>query len=379
MKNILLLYEALNPSVRLCAYEQLMYLSSIGKIKFDYCEFKKVSEEICLRCDIVILVRSDSVIAKELAKELNKLSKFLIYVLDDDILNIPIGLVSSDYYRSRRVKKRIKSIMSYCSLFLTTSPNLLEAYGPLFKRSELIEEPCLNVDTIDYTDSNDSIVKIGFAGSIDREGDIEIVLSNVIRELLKKYKEKLVIEFIGARPNIVDECSLNHYPYLDNYKEYQKLINNQKWDIGLAPMLDTPFHNCKHYNKFIEYSSSSIIGVYSNVQPYTRVVVQKKNGVLCENNTESWVTGISWLIDNVTNRKEISGHISQIVRKQFAIEIVSEQYLDAIGEVDYPVDKTRKINIKIIKVKSIILRAYEFVLRNGVRTPMCLMRKIKNL
>ena len=43
--------------------------------------------------------------------------------------------------------------------------------------------------------------------------------------------------------------------YLEDYEDYRSAMGTLGWDIALAPLPDTPFHRCKHYNKYIEYAS----------------------------------------------------------------------------------------------------------------------------
>ena len=375
MPHILLLYEMFIPSVRLCAYEQLKYLEEQGKVTFKHCEVKKVTRKMCLECDIVILVRGYSVLEEKLVAELKKQDKMLIYVLDDDLLNIADGLASSNYFKLDIVKNRIQNIMRMCDILITPSIILADKYKMLFKRTVIIEEPCLPYKVKEKKQK--SKVKIGFAGSIDREGDIDSIITEVIRELNHKYKGKISIEFMGAKPKIVEELKLTYYPYEGSYDTYKEMIANANWDIGLAPMPDTEFHRCKYYNKFIEYSSASIIGVYSDLEPYTQIISHKKDGLLCSNTKQSWIEQVSWLIDHDAEREEIRHRIEMEMKEKFAISIVAEQFYSDIPELsNFKAKRCKNIPLELIKLTSLIIKALEFVKRNGIKSPLLIFKKV---
>ena len=376
MTNVLLIYERLIPSVRLCAYEQLNYLMTIGKINFKHCTSKDITKEMCAEADVVFFVRSASILEEGLAKQFKKQNKLLIYVLDDDLLNVPEGLSSSEYYRQDSVKKRIRNIMSCCEILLTPSLVLKDKYGKLFEKTVVIEEPCISYQRM--RKEKNKTIKIGFAGSIDRAGDFDTIISDVIRLLLAKYDKNISFEFMGAKPKIVDELALVHYEYEDNYIEYKKLLDNVNWDIGLAPLPDTEFHRCKHYNKFIEYSSSSIVGVYSNVEPYSRIIRNRSNGVLCDNTLESWINEITWLIDNNNERREISRECNKLMKDYFDISIISQRLFEVIPELsNYKSKRLHNFPLNRIKLSGFLEKCVEFIRVHGIKSPLILINKLK--
>lgn len=377
MANVLLLYNEMIPSVRLCGYEQLVYLEAGGKIHFDHCPINNLGKKQIQWADVVIMVRSDSSYEEMLVKAFRRAEKYIIYVLDDDLLNIPPGLPSAIHYRSSEVKERIKNIMRLSNCLCSPSPVILEKYGGLFEKKMLIEEPALNTGFVNCSKDEDGPVKIGFAGSIDRSADFETILSDVIKDLLFKYKQKIQIEFMGARPEICTELELNHFPYEPSYEGYQQQMAKLKWDIGLAPIPDTPFHNCKHFNKYIEYGAFGIVGVYSGVMPYTRVIENGRNGILCENTKEAWIEGISKLIDGFPERMRMRDAIAKDIQEVFSVYAVSELYCKQAGEIliyTAPACAVRKF--EYLKIKKLWLRSKDFIGRHGIRFPLEAVKKI---
>ena len=337
MSNVLLISNSLIPSVLLCGHFQLQYLSKQKKINYKFASSRRIKKKVIDWADIIVFVRSESSVEKIIAQELKGI-KHLVYVLDDDLLNLPDYVSSAKYYKIPRIHNNIISIMNSCDSFLTTSRVLLEKYGKGFKNAFLIDEPSLQ-NKVNNKDNEK--VKIGFAGSIDRAQDINVILEETIKEIINKYKDSIEVEFMGAKPTIVDEYKLNYIPYQDSYQKYIEKMSELNWDIGLAPMPISDFHSCKYINKYVEYASFGIAGIYSNCAPYIYGIRNGENGLLVDNNCKDWVEAISSLIDNKKLREKISDNAVKEAKTKYSLETLSYQYLDCIMK-DYDETKINK-------------------------------------
>ena len=331
MKKILLLYNALIPSVRLCGYEQLRYMADRGQVGFQHGCCRKVSRAQLREADAVIFSRSDGVFEMLLARELKKAGKYLIYVLDDDLLNVPDYLSSAAYYQTKRVQKNIRTIMSCCDCLITPSPVLARKYGTQFKDVVTLREPALGCYA--HEPEADKPVKIGFAGSIDRERDFDELLGPAIRRVKEQLGETVCFEFFGARPAVAEELGCRQIPYQDSYEKYQQTMRELGWDIGLAPMPDTEFHRCKHFNKFVEYGSFGIVGIYSDLEPYTQIVRNWDNGVLCKNEAAAWEDAIVRLVTDVDLRRRLSRKLHEQIKQELQIPVLSEKFWKELDSV----------------------------------------------
>lgn len=387
MTNILLIYPGMIPSVRLCALEPLLHLKNKGKIKLQHIPISRMKTKHYLWCDMAIFVRSDSELDIYWAEKMRRSNKYIIYILDDDLLNIATGLSVSKYYQRKEVKSSIKKLISLSDRFLSPSPELISKYGGDSKKSALIEEPSLYLKENPVFRMEQRPVKIGFAGSIDREGDLNQLLDDVVGEISSKYGDLVKFEFFGARPKFIEKFSLTYYRYEGSYQAYQNKMNELNWDIGLAPLPDTPFHNCKHYNKFIEYSSFGVVGVYSNVNPYTRIVKSYENGILCANNKQQWVEALSNLIENPDILGKMRENAFNQVKDGFSLEAISRILLQAEPEIEsYHSPREIEINysykdyILYVKKKAefFIRKLFYFVQKHKYKTPVVLIRKIIN-
>ena len=313
------------PSNILCGHSQFELLKQKGVLDYRFQFARKLKKQDVEWADVIVFLRSDTEIEAYVSEYAKKVGKHLVYVLDDNILDCPSYLSCYPYYSLKSTKKAIRTIMSNCDVFLTPSPVLLEKYGEPFKYKYLISEPSLN--RIKEKRENEK-VKIGFAGSIDRTQDINVILEEAITKIHDKYKDSVDIEFMGAKPDFVEKLGLTYLPYQDGYEAYTKYMGECNWDIGLAPMPDSDFHSCKYFNKFVEYASFGIVGIYSNLKPYVFGIKDRENGLLVENTTESWINAISELIDDEKLRKKMSKECIRQANEIYSLEICTEDYYE---------------------------------------------------
>ena len=79
--------------------------------------------------------------SRRLAERLCKAGKYLIYILDDDLLNIPEGIASAKHYWQPGVQRNIREIMGMSHAILSPSPLLLEKYAVDGRVGLLTREP----------------------------------------------------------------------------------------------------------------------------------------------------------------------------------------------------------------------------------------------
>ena len=373
--NVLIVSTTFIPSVLLCGHCQLEYLEKQGKLNYKFSISHFINKRNVEWADIIIFLRSDSDIDAYVSKIAKKAGKKLIYVMDDDLLNVPDYLSSSPYYLLPSTQHNIRTIMSNCDTFLTPSPVLLEKYGPDFKYKYNIAEPSLN--RIRKKEKNDK-VKIGFAGSIDRAQDLNEILEEAITQIVEKYGDSIEIEVMGAHPDFVDKLGLKHLPYQDGYDAYTAYMAKCNWDIGLAPMPLSEFHRCKYFNKYVEYASFGIAGIYTNCEPYIYGIKDHQNGLLVNNTTEEWVNAISELIDNEELRHSISDNCLKEANEIYALDILANDYLKKITS-DYV--KSENFHIPSLTFAKFIIffkRVFRKVKEQGLNFPAWFMKKISS-
>lgn len=307
-------------------------------------EYRAVQEMALTRgdlewADIALLGRLDSWYEHRLAEALKRAGVCLVYIMDDDLLNVPAPVNSASYYGLPEIRRHIRDIIAMSDALLSPSPLLLERYGG-GKASISIEEPA--IDPMPFAPhSPGAPVKIGFAGSVDRAGDLEDTLREALFAVRDACGDGVVFEFFGAVPDFATALDARVYPYCDSYEQYRHRLNGLGWDIGLAPMPDTPFHACKHYNKFCEYAAAGITGIFSRVSPYTRLDAFPGCATLCENTPEAWTKAIRRLVDDCDLRERLREAASRCALGPLSVEASAEGLLRGLEALPLPEGRGR--------------------------------------
>ena len=183
---------------------------------------------------------------------------------------------------------------------------------------------------------------------------------------------------MGAHPEFVDKLGLKHLPYQDGYDAYTAYMAKCNWDIGLAPMPLSEFHRCKYFNKYIEYASFGIAGIYTNCEPYIYGIRDHENGLLVNNTTEEWVNAISELIENEKLRKQISKTCLREANEIYPLDILSEDYYEKITKDFVEPEKAYIPSLTIAKFFIFFKRVYRKVKEQGLNFPKWLNKKIES-
>lgn len=139
-------------------------------------------------------------------------------------------------------------------------------------------------------------------------------------------------------------------------------MEEQKFDIGISPLEDTPFTRCKYFNKYLEYTLSGIVGIYSKVEPYTYVVKDGWNGFLAENTKESWKKQIFRVIEDALLRHSCARNAQSHVIENFNEKSIMKRYLNEIPELKYGMpDKVQCRDFTLWTFHYRVLRGIEFV------------------
>jgi len=77
-----------------------------------------------------------------------------------------------------------------------------------------------------------------------------------------------------------------------SWTEFLARTGAAQLDIGLAPLLDSPFNQCRSHVKFYDITRAGGVGVYSAGPVFEDVVRDGENGLLVENRVEAWVEAI---------------------------------------------------------------------------------------
>lgn len=377
LRRVLLVYRAMLPSIRLCGHCQLESLAKRGIIEYKAVQEMNLSAADMNWAEVVVLGRLDSWYEFQIARRFRRSGRYVIYILDDDLLNISPDVSSASFYAQPEVRENILGMIALSDALLTPSPLLAEKYARDGRVALMTEEPAL--DPVPYAPHDPSgPVKIGFAGSIDRRGDLENMLRDALFRVRDRYGEQVRFEFFGAKPDFIPALNARHIPYCESYDVYRKTLDECAWDIGLAPLAASEFNACKHYNKFCEYAAAGIAGIYSDCMPYTRIPDRTRYGRFCTDAPEDWVAAICELIEDREAREACRARCCACAAGPLNVDIIA----DALWRDLSPLVEGLQLrpipgsSLRRLKLHNLRLRTTDILRRYGLKTPFVAVKKL---
>ena len=362
MSKVLFIYERGMPTVSiLCDF--FKGLSENYQIEATFMPLLNVTEADIDRHEVLYFIRPDNVYSERIAKMARRIGKFVIVSLDDDLLNLPKSNPSMPWRR-----KSTKRAIENADVLISSSPHILRKYQDwtVQKRSAQIDTIVREEEISKYLpdSAEDRPVKIVYAANPSHYTLFNSYILPIMKYLAERYASKLQFTFVGVRPE------LDAYkPYFDiryikgmPLSEYRTFMQEERFDIGLAPLHDSEFAKCKYFNKYLEYTLSAIVGVYSKVEPYTYVVKDGENGFLAQNTEADWLKTMCRAIDEHELRKIVLQNAQNHVRESFNEEKVITQLTEDVPELlSMPASHKKCASLKLSKLMYYFMRPMDWL------------------
>lgn len=318
MTKILALYDQWNTTIE-------VNLSSLASTLNDrrhelrWAESKRVNADDLSWCDACYAIRPASIYMVRIMLAVKEAGRLFISVYDDDFLDMPKG--STERWK----KKYVVQCLTNSDVVVTCNPLILEKYKRIAPTPHytIINAHVTEQDIKPVAAVTDKI-RIVYAAGRDHTELFDHYLKPALNEVHNKFGEQVSLTLMGVEP-CLDGLTNREWIELISSKpleEYNEYMAGHDFDIGLSPLSDTPFCNRKYFNKYIEYSKNGILGLYSRCLPYTLVVEDGVNGILVDNDIESWKNSIISAIDNISEMKEIAKSAQRHIKESFSIAAV---------------------------------------------------------
>lgn len=268
--------------------------------------------------------------------------KKVVIDVDDNYLDIPEGNNLYEKFKSgKRDRALLGSVLSLADALTVSTYPLKERLQAHIKLIHGIDKPIYVIPNMnDYKDWIAPIAKkepnkitIGYSASNSHQEDIQMI-APALRNIMKKHKnvhlqfigtiekEKLPLYFKGFDDEMLMRIELGAAESV--FKEYPKLLGRTGWDIGIAPLVDTPFTRSKSHIKWLEYSMFEIPTVASRVYPYFMSIKGKKTiedgvtGLLTRSN--EWEKNLERMILDKELRERIGRNAKEFVTREWQYE-----------------------------------------------------------
>jgi glycosyltransferase involved in cell wall biosynthesis len=254
-----------------------------------------------------------------------------LYYIDDNFWELQDDSPLGQYYRDPRVRQSLEFAVSQANRVLTNSEVLASYLRRFSERLRVLPasfdfsliEGCIREQT--------SELRIGFAGSPSRGGDLELIRP-VMQPVLDRIPNA-VFEFCGVMPaGVQPDPRIRFFDHINSYADFIRFQAGRNWAIGLAPLRDHSANRAKTNNKYREYGACGIAGVYSDMPPYQGSVEPGVTGLLVDPSNEAWLSAILLLAKEPNRRERIARSAGEDVLEKYCVVSVAGVWSDCIRE-----------------------------------------------
>ncbi len=281
----------------------------------------------------------------------DKHKKKVVIDLDDDYLAIfPSHPLYDVMKETKKNRAFCSTILSFADVITVSTEPLKQKIQEHMKKVYGLDKKVIVIPNMNNKNDwkykpalkNKDKIVIGYSGSYSHDEDLKMCFP-AIAEIMDKYPN-VYFESLGAVGNeniqlykcFSDEAKLrcDILPSTWTFKEYPKHLASMKWDIGIAPLVDSAFTRSKSPIKFFEYSMYKIPTIASRVYPYyvpafgREVITDEDTGLLVK--PSEWFAALEKLILNKNLRKQLGEKAFKHVTEDWQYD---EKFSETIGNV----------------------------------------------
>ncbi len=263
------------------------------------------------RADIVATQRyavPDIDAADRLAAHARQTGAMLYYDLDDDLLHIPRDHPDAGDLRPKA--KIVRRMLTHADRVLVSTPALRGLRADARVVGNALDQRLWGkVPPPRPAGWHSGPVRILCMGTATHDADfamIEPALSRVV----DTFGDRVRIDMIGFSgrgrlPSWVHRLALSptaaaSYPAFVN-----SMIRQPAWDIGLVPLVDSPFNRAKSALKTLDYAALGLALLASDVPVYRGSLADGAGGMLVPNTGDAWYGAVARLVRDTTLRRTL--------------------------------------------------------------------------
>jgi len=362
MTNILMIYGLMEPPVLLNEKSLRPFAESIG-CSLHVKQTSTVTWEDLVWCDVVFAIRTQNILEADILELASRMGRYCIESVDDDFF-------AMEHFELRRPLQAAalrKALRSADIIFTpnTTLAKKMSAIGggkPYHVGDTVVYEHEIQARKAMDTDKLHIVYYVNDSST----GVFDAVINPIIPELIEKYGDALKFTFMSVHPDLGEyESKMDvHFRPRTSLDEFKSFLRENRFSMGIAPLLDDTFSRSKYINKFIEFSSAGIPCIYSNVEPYASFVNDGVDGILCENTKQAWLDAIEKLTDPLL-QAQITENAQTVLRTDFSQDAQTAKGMKEVPAIYYhqAPSNPRRYYLWPLHVKARILNIIDPVLK----------------
>ena len=230
----------------------------------------------------------------------------IVLHIDDDLFDLPVT-VGVERYRGGRHPRRIQALrtaLGGADLVIAATPALAERLASLAGHSRIgwLENGTGGRAWPRAPKPDGAPVVVGYMGSASHGPDLELVLPAL--EALLARRRDVRVELFGsiARQPAAERLPaavVRHDVTLGDYGAFKARLAALDWDVGLCPLVASPYNRGKTATKWAEYAEAGAAVIASDVEVYRPMAGW---GAAALAAPEQWTSVLGRLVDTPSLR-----------------------------------------------------------------------------
>lgn len=210
-------------------------------------------------------------------------------------------------------KSKISNLISIAKICVCGNKYLYDFSKKYNTNSHVIPTAVDTNKFIPKENTNVTAITIGWTGT---SGNYQFFTDKMIDEINTILKTYTHVNFLFICDHKPDKRFDFPYDFI-YWNEKTEVKDLQNIDIGLMPLIDSPWSKGKCGFKLIQYGAIGIASIASDVGVNSDIIMDNKSGILVRDKT--WVTPLTTLINNAPLRKRMGEQARQHIEKQYSV------------------------------------------------------------
>ena len=286
------------------------------------------------RADVIVTQRHavpTIAAAERLVAHAGRIGAALIYDLDDDLLSIPPEHPEAAELAPKAAV--VEYLVRRADIVRTSTAALAERVAPLARAIQVVgnalDERIWPAERRGPRDHYGP-VRILCMGTTTHDADF-VLLVSALTEIHRRFGDQIQVDLIGfVSGTSVPAWIRRVAPTPHATRSYPGFVRwlswAGQWDIGLAPLADTPFNACKSAIKVLDYAALGLASLASDVAAYRGSLADGAGGRLVPNTEAAWYEALSLLIRDATLRRHLADGGGRVLRTSGTLASQSEAW-----------------------------------------------------
>jgi glycosyltransferase involved in cell wall biosynthesis len=265
------------------------------------------------------------------ARLLSLLNRNIIFDIDDAVFERPMTELPPPL-RALQDDRHIEELVRLSRRTVVGNPGLQEFARKLTERCTLLPTfVSLRKYRVKSHDSTNDKVVIGWSGSDSTNENVNLAADAVVQVASRhRNVEFLIISNSTAR---IDMKKLERVPVRFIPFRLESLVEDlHRIDIGLMPLVDTPWNRMKCGGKILQYMACGIPAVASPVGVNSTIIEHGRNGFLAFSR-EQWVGALEVLVQSPERREKMGLEGRKTIERDYSVEGQAGRLVGVFREV----------------------------------------------